>query len=99
MHIAKDVLDFVARHYDMPVTDIKRSNSGVQNEARSMAVYQLRAVAGLPQKEIAKVLNSSSGYTVAKTLQRFNDKLADDQELYHEASRLTKNIQSRVKLN
>jgi len=94
---AKEILDFVSFAYKIPVSDIKKSQSGIQNEARNMAVYQLRTVAGLPQKQIAKILNSANGYTVAKTLQRFNQKMDTDQELHQTATELTKNIQSQLK--
>lgn len=95
---ANEILDFVSFAYKVPVEDIRQSQSGVQNEARSMAVYQLRTVAGMPQKEIARVLNSSSGYTVAKTLQRFNDRLVEDSELAKMAANLTETIQEQVKI-
>jgi len=94
--VAGDILQFVAKAYDMPLNSVKTSQTGVSNEARNMAVYQLRKVAGLQQKEIAKILNASNPYTVAKTLQRFHDRLEDDDTLYEKAIKLTQNIQSKI---
>lgn len=95
--VAREILEFVARHYEVPVTDLKTSRPGIQNEARSMAVYQLRTVGGLPQRQIAKILDSPSGYTVAKTLQRFNEKMAQDKNLLENTQQLTQDIRTRVK--
>ena len=94
--VANEILEFVSFAYKVPVDEIKKSQSGKQNEARSMAVYQLRAVGGLPQKEIAEVLHSSSGYTIAKTLQRFNDRMASDEELANTTAHLTQTIQEQL---
>lgn len=93
---AKEILSFVAKHYGTTAGNIKSSQAGVQNEARSMAVYQLRQAAGLPQKEIARVLNSKNGYTVAKVFQRFNEKLQKDDDLQKQAQELTQAIQDHL---
>ncbi|MBF0105508.1 MAG: hypothetical protein HQM16_09305 [Deltaproteobacteria bacterium] len=93
---AQEILDLVSKSYAMPVGEIKKSHSGIQNEARSMAVYQLRTVAGLPQKSIARMLNAPNGYTVAKTLQRFQGKISTDPKLAAMAQDLAKKIGGRM---
>ncbi len=93
---AKNILDFVSFAYNVPVPEIKKSVSGVANEARNMAAYQLRTVGGMAQKEIARVLNCASPYTVAKSLERFNTKLNDNETLKFMAQRITRDINSRL---
>lgn len=93
---AQEILDFVASAYEVPVKQIKSSQSGVSNEARNMAVYQLRQVGGFPQKEIARVLNSSNPYTVAKVLQRFNERIETDVELAELAKEISDDLRQRV---
>lgn len=96
--VAGEILDFVSFAYKVPVNEIKTSVAGVSNEARSMAVYQLRKVAGLAQNEIAKVVRSKSGYTVAKTIERFQTKIESNPELARMTKRMTDAIQAKVKM-
>lgn len=93
---AKEILDFVAAHYEMPVNQVKQSQSGIQNEARSMAVYQMRTVAGMSQKEIAKHLNSKNPYTMAKVLERFHTKIENDNTLKVKTTEITSKITEKL---
>lgn len=93
---AKNILDFVSFAYNVPVPEIKKSVSGVANEARNMAAYQLRTVGGMAQKEIARVLNCSSPYTVAKSLERFNTKLGTNETLKFMAERISRDINTKI---
>ncbi len=96
INTAKEVLDFVSSTYQVPVTDIKKSQSGIQNEARSMAVYQLRTLAGLSQKEIARQLGSKNPYTVAKVLERFNTKKAANADLQIKTEKILADLEEKI---
>lgn len=96
VHVAKDILDFVSETYKTPVNALKKSSSGVPNEARNMAVYQLRSIGGLQQNEIARLINAPNGYTVAKSLQRFQQRLSEDEQLASKTAALSATILERI---
>lgn len=95
--VAQAILNFVAQAYDVPISVLTKSEPGIDNEARRMAVYQLRKVAGLQQKEIAKHLGNANPYTIAKSLQRFHDRLEVDDSLYEKTVTLTEKMQTRLR--
>lgn len=94
--VAQSVLEYLSTAYQTEIEDIKSSRSGKTNEARNMAVYQLRKVLGLTQKEIAKVLQASSPYTVAKVLERMNTRLEEDEELFELTSQMSRELKSYI---
>lgn len=94
---AKEIMDVIASTYKVPTQQLKKSSSGIKNEARNMAIYQLRSVAGLPQSQIAKILNASNGYTVAKNLQRFHTQMQEDDGLAQRAKAIAKTVQQQLR--
>jgi putative transposase len=67
---AKTCLDVVGRVYGRGEEELKRSRRGERNEARSMAMYVCRKVAGMKQEEIAKEFGLGGYSGVSSVVER-----------------------------
>lgn len=75
----------VSQQYDCSSKSILSVRTSVFNEPRAMASYLYRQVDGASHSEIAKVLVNATPTTVAKTLQRFSERLGQDSSLMTKA--------------
>jgi REP element-mobilizing transposase RayT len=78
---SKRILSDVAFVYNTSSEKLRRSEPGKCNDGRNAAIYLLRHYSGKTYKEIAKWMNVSNEYAVAKAYQRFKENLESDKEL------------------
>ncbi|MFH1357194.1 MAG: transposase [bacterium] len=88
----KFIIEHVGFAYDEPIAQIRKSSPGKKNEARSMAIYLTRQLAGLSHKEIANWFHISTNNTVGKLIERYKIKLTKDKKL----NKLTKQIKTSI---
>ena len=91
-----DILEIVSLAFDTSIPQMRKSTKSLRLD-RSIAIYLMRQLAGLPQKEIAKWINVPSAYAVAKTQQRLQIKLAEDNKLKNIVEQIKRSILSHVK--
>lgn len=82
------ILSQVAAAYGISATELYKSERGKENEAREVAIYLLRNLLGLSQKEAARWMNCPTEYTVATIYKRFKVKLLRDPRLKERVDRL-----------
>jgi putative transposase len=85
----KTILEKVAFAHDISVTQLRRRQDRRRNDARSMAIYLARKLTGIPQKDLARWMNATNEYAIAKVQQRFSSRLLADSKL----RRMTKTIE------
>lgn len=76
---AKQLLENIAFCYDVKVKDIRQSQSGQKNEARTLAIHLMRYRLGCNLKEIAKWLKTENEYAIAQILFKNKRKLAQNE--------------------
>lgn len=79
--------------YHVAPSDIKRLGQGRYNEARQMAIYQLRNLLGMPHKEIATVTGTENEYAVALAYHRFKKRQEKDRRI----KKLSKEVEQIIR--
>ncbi|MFQ5839326.1 MAG: transposase [Candidatus Methylomirabilales bacterium] len=72
----KTCLEVVTKAYECGEHDLLRSRRGQRNEARAMAMYVCRRMAGMKQEEIAQVFGVGGYSAVSSTVGRIQVKMA-----------------------
>lgn len=93
---ANQILEMVSLAFDKSIPQIRRSTKSLRLD-RSVAIYLMRQLAGLPQKQIAKWIDAPSAYAVAKNQQRLQTKLTQDKKLKNTVEQIKRSILSHVK--
>lgn len=94
----KEVLEHVAYAYNLHVTDIRCPKAAKKrNDARSMAIYLSRKLTGIPQKELARWMNIENTFTIAKSQQRFKERIQKDKRLKQLTNQVERLALSNVK--
>lgn len=73
-----------------------RGNQPHANEARAMAIYLMRRVAGAGHRDIAEAMGGMSPEAIAKTLQRFQRRIAHDRVLREKSETFARQLLSNV---
>lgn len=94
---AKQILDHVSNAYHVPIDDMRQGEAFRKNEARSMAIYLMRRLMGMPQNKIAHWVKAKNEFTIAKNYQRFHRKLEENKTLRRVTKELSRSIMSNVK--
>ncbi len=92
------VLEHVCLSHEVEIKDLRESQRGRDNDARGMAVYLLRRICGLPQKEIARWLKCPSAYTVATIQKRFSRKMNEKKPLRKLAAELENSLMALMRV-
>ena len=92
----KHILEVVAFSFDETISNLRRS-SNQERLDRSIAIYLLRHLIGMPHKEIAKWMKCSNSYAVAKVLQRFQSRIVEDSNLKKQVESIRRGVLSHVK--
>ncbi len=74
------ILKKVAHAYHVPIGAVRRGCSGVENEARSTAIYLGRQLANISHQELSRWIRASDGNAVGQAYYRFKQKLQRDQK-------------------
>jgi hypothetical protein len=86
----------VCSYYEVEkITGIK-GNQTCANEARAMAIHLMRRVAAASHREIAEAMGGMSTAAVAKSLQRFQRRIAHDDVLREKSESLASQLLSHV---
>ena len=93
----KGIMDQVAFAYNVDFVELRRRTDRKRNDARSMAVYLARKLMGVPQKDLARWMNATNEYTIAKAIQRFKERHGKDKKLRKLTSEIERGIWSNVK--
>lgn len=94
----KKILEMVGTAYDLPISTIRNIQHGQKNEARSVAIYLVRYLSHITQREMAKWFRMNNQFTIAKNLERFKKELHHNKKLRIQIGDLKKLILSHVKL-
>lgn len=94
---ATQILDHVGHAYNVSITEIRQGGAFRRNEARSMAIYLMRRLMGMPQLKIAHWVKAKNEFSVAKNYQRFHEELERNRTLRRFAKELSRGIMSNVK--
>lgn len=86
----------VQEFYEVSKVAGVRGNRPDVNEARAMAIYLMRRVSGAKHCDIAKKMGGMSTAAVAKSLQRFEQKMAGDEGLMDKAESFANHLLSNV---
>ncbi|OVE80644.1 hypothetical protein BVY03_05750 [bacterium K02(2017)] len=93
----KKVLENVCFAYNIKQKELKTNTDRTTSQARSVTIFLARQMTNLNQRQIAKALDLSNEYTVAKSLERFKAKLNQDKHLNVLVKKLTHKLMSIVK--
>lgn len=93
----RHVLEQVAFAYNVPLSQLRRVQSGKKNEARSAAIYLSRRLTGMKQDELAGWFHARNGYTLAKSQQRMREEMAKNRKVNRKIHLLENSILSTVK--
>lgn len=75
------ILQDICFVYNVNPSELRRVGQGRYNEARQMAIYQLRNLLGMPHKEIAAITGAENEYSVALAFYRFKKRRGKDQRI------------------
>ena len=93
----KHIIDTVSRVFDIPVKDVRQRQTGIKNDARSMAVYLIRNLNGASQANIAKWLKAPSTQAISQMQNRFRKRMSEDRALKKLVETVTGSIMTTVK--
>jgi putative transposase len=92
----KTIDKFVRNVYGVERIAGVKHNQPDANEARAMAIYLMRTVAGAKHRDIAAAMGRMSTEATAKSLQRFRRRVAHDQLLREKAETFVSQLLSNV---
>lgn len=87
---------FVCQAYGVKRIAKGKPNQPDVNEARVMAIYLMRTVAGAKHRDIAAAMGTMSTDAIAKSLQRFRSRIARDQLLREKSETFVSQLLSNV---
>lgn len=93
----KQILEVVAHIFDIPMSDIRSRRAGLQNDARSMAVYLIRKLNGVSHTEIAARMNAAGAEAVAQMYRRFKKRVDREKPLRKQTDMAINSILTLVK--
>ena len=93
----KGIMDCVAFAHGVEVAALRKRTDRKKNDARSMAIYLARKLTGIPQRDLARWMNATNEYAVAKVIQRFGKRYQEDKKLRRLTAAIEKAIWSNVK--
>lgn len=93
----RQILEHVSLAFDVSVSELRTGRRFQENSGRKMAIYLMRQLGGLPQREIAKWMKAKDGTAVAKALQRYQQELAGNRRLRSLNEEIAHQIMSYVR--
>lgn len=85
----EEIVRAVAREYGKRVEDLKQRRRGIENEARTMAIYLSRQLGGHRHSEIGKALGLDNQSSVSSACLRMKSRVAKDRQIDRRARRVT----------
>lgn len=92
----KDILENIRHCYNMSMAELRLTQTGQRNEARSLAIYLMRNRLGYSLKKIGLWFKIENEYAIAKALSRFKFALASDRNFMKRVKEMERAVMRRA---